>query len=282
MDELVMDDDVGTVVIEDVTTEGPAESEIQDPDAPDPDDPTVIPVDPPGDGDQGLLPGRPGGLPRAERTGSAAIQKSLTLAGDGYRGLCLQFVRLCFGVPARHRSAHDAWVAARVRHPGSGTDAPAGTAVFWNITAGKNAPYDHVAISLGGGVCRSTSVTASGIGNVRIADLTARWRMAPYGWTEDLNGYRIVGGGRPPKVVVAQGAAGLKNGDRGPRVKALQQALNRWRSDLPALVADGVFGDLTERRLREWQTRNRGGAYPAAAQIDGVAGPLTLAALDLA
>lgn len=134
-------------------------------------------------------------LPAAPFTGQAAIDRALAISGDGYRGMCLKYVRTCYGVPAVEASARDAWRNARTRHPGDGTDTPAGYPVFWDITSGQNAPYDHVAISLGNGMCRSTSVTSAGIGNVRIADLTRSWGMRPYGWTEDINGYSVATGG---------------------------------------------------------------------------------------
>lgn len=50
---------------------------------------------------------------------------------------------------------------------------------------------------------------------------------------------------------------GLKLGDRGNAVKALQQALNKWSPAL-ALTEDGIFGSRTEAALK---------TYQAAAQV---------------
>lgn len=73
----------------------------------------------------------------------------------------------------------------------------------------------------------------------------------------------------------------LARGSRGKAVKALQRELNRWKTSLPKLRVDGNYGALTERRVAEWQRRNHGGAYPAWAAVDGIAGPVTLDALGL-
>lgn len=123
--------------------------------------------------------------------GQAAVDRANAISGDDYRGLCLQFVRTCFGIPGKCASAHDAWFTSQLRHPGDPENAPAGYPIFWDITSGSNAPYDHVAISLGGGMCRSTSVTSAGIGNIGIVALGKKWGMTPYGWTEDINGYSV-------------------------------------------------------------------------------------------
>lgn len=61
----------------------------------------------------------------------------------------------------------------------------------------------------------------------------------------------------------------------------LQRTLNRWRTSLPRLRVDSDYGDLTAARVTEWQRRNRGGAYPWRARIDGQAGPLTTNGLGM-
>ena len=58
--------------------------------------------------------------------------------------------------------------------------------------------------------------------------------------------------------------ATLKKGSRGPEVKALQQKLN--------LMADGIYGPLTEEAVKEFQKSH-------GLTVDGIAGPKTLAAL---
>lgn len=59
-------------------------------------------------------------------------------------------------------------------------------------------------------------------------------------------------------------------------VLRLQKAMNEWRSDLPNLIADGSFGNLSLRKVRELQTRNKKGAYWKAGGrvVDGIPGPI--------
>lgn len=63
-------------------------------------------------------------------------------------------------------------------------------------------------------------------------------------------------------------------------VKELQRNLNLWKTDLPKLRVDGDYGTLTKNRVKEWQRRNKGGAYKGTL-IDGEAGPLTCAGLKI-
>jgi hypothetical protein len=67
----------------------------------------------------------------------------------------------------------------------------------------------------------------------------------------------------------ATGPALLRRGARGEAVRDLQTALTARGYPL---AADGVFGPATEAAVKAFQSRNRLG-------IDGIAGPLTLAAL---
>ena len=64
-------------------------------------------------------------------------------------------------------------------------------------------------------------------------------------------------------------------------VKDLQRNLNLWKSDLPDLRVDGDYGNLTKARVKEWQKRNKGGAYKGI-YLDGDAGPLTTKGLGIA
>ncbi len=58
----------------------------------------------------------------------------------------------------------------------------------------------------------------------------------------------------------------LKRGSKGDQVKRLQQALGT--------DADGIFGGGTEEALKEFQKQN-------GLAVDGIAGPATLARMDL-
>jgi peptidoglycan/xylan/chitin deacetylase (PgdA/CDA1 family) len=62
----------------------------------------------------------------------------------------------------------------------------------------------------------------------------------------------------------------IRRGERGDRVRLLQEALQACGYDL---TADGVFGPLTESAVKEFQSEN--GLY-----ADGIAGPATLRELS--
>lgn len=63
----------------------------------------------------------------------------------------------------------------------------------------------------------------------------------------------------------------LKKGHRGASVVTLQIALNRHGY---GLIADGIFGTLTEEALKDFQRRN-------GLTADGIAGPKSWQALDV-
>lgn len=107
-------------------------------------------------------------------------------------GWCEKFVRTCFGFGQKYGSALQAWEDTKLRHKDI-VNAPAGVPIFWNLHP-KHAlhKYGHVAISVGGGYCISTSVGSNkSIGKVGIAELTKAWGMSPLGWTEDYHGQRV-------------------------------------------------------------------------------------------
>ncbi|WP_165962788.1 peptidoglycan DD-metalloendopeptidase family protein [Occultella glacieicola] len=62
--------------------------------------------------------------------------------------------------------------------------------------------------------------------------------------------------------------------------KRLQAALNGWAG--ADLTVDGDYGRVTAARVLEVMTRNHGGAYPAAAALDGEPGPLFCRMLGIA
>ena len=81
---------------------------------------------------------------------------------------------------------------------------------------------------------------------------------------------------KPPAAVKPAG-----NSDYKAWVKNLQRNLNLWKSDLPDLRLDGDYGTATRNRIKDWQRRNKGGAYKGI-YIDGDAGPLTTKGLGIA
>lgn len=200
------------------------------------------------------------------RRATAAIGK-----GSEFAGMCEKFTRGHFGFPARYGSAKLAYQASK-RDGKVHVDynAPAGVPVFWDILSGKNAPYDHVAISVGGGYCISTSAGPGGtVAKVSIRDLTQRWGMRYLGWTEFYHGQRVYtpkgsGAGttpvpsyKYPNVEVGTGASELKSA---------------WYQLLGALGYKGA----TWARVQSWLKAS--GEYKG--RIDNDFGPLSVAALQ--
>jgi hypothetical protein len=112
-------------------------------------------------------------------------------------GMCAQWTRQQFGVPALgdfdgdgDADAVDMWKACVLKHHADSEPVPpAGVPVFWS---GGSKGHGHAAVSLGGGMVRSTDAwTAGQIGTVPISEVTRRWGMPYLGWTEDLYGHEI-------------------------------------------------------------------------------------------
>lgn len=109
--------------------------------------------------------------------------------------LCLSFVRQAFGLdypagwPTSSRNAGTAWDRAKYKHATSNPDAiPAGVPVFWELPS----VADHVAFSLGHGLCISTDARRAGHADVVTIDsITRAWGGKLLGWTEDLIGERV-------------------------------------------------------------------------------------------
>lgn len=173
-------------------------------------------------------------------------------------GWCEMFVRTCFGFPAKYGSALQAWNATKRRHSNI-NDAPAGVPIFWRLhKANPNYGLGHVAISVGGGYCISTSVGANkSIGKVRIADLTRAWGMTPLGWTEDYHGKTVW---TPPAPAPAPKPGKAPRQGRPP---GLPQDF--------ILVANGLFGFHTVWAL---QKKLRDAGYKKL-KLDGDFGPVS-------
>lgn len=246
------------------------------------------------------------------RTVSERIAHATRMIGNrNYGGWCEKFVRECFGFPARNASATIAWNRTKYRHRDI-NNAPAGVPIFWELhPANRNYGLGHVALSVGGGYCISTSVGPGGaIGKVRIADLTRSWGMTPRGWTEDYHGKRIY---TPPKA--SQPTPGKSkrvphtdftvtvDGNFGFYTKSALQNVLRHRGYRTHTVdgsfgrhsimslqrflraegqrghaVDGRWGTHTTRSLQQW-LRSQG--YKGHA-VDGKFGPHTIRSLQQA
>jgi len=67
----------------------------------------------------------------------------------------------------------------------------------------------------------------------------------------------------------------LMKGSKGEAVRQLQENLIALGFQLPKYGADGIFGDETEKAVKDFQ-------YTWGLTVDGIAGPETMAAMDQA
>jgi hypothetical protein len=116
----------------------------------------------------------------------AAAQRSSVNAP----GRCLEWSREQAGIPSKYADATTAWEHATGRRPAD-TSPPRGAAVYWT---GGSSGYGHIAISLGGGMVRSSDAGGTGqVATVRISKLSSDWNLQYAGWANSINGYRIPG-----------------------------------------------------------------------------------------
>lgn len=200
---------------------------------------------------------------------SAVAAKAASFIGKGteHSGMCERFTRTCFGFPARFASAKLAYQASKAAGAiHTDTNPPAGVPVFWDILTGVNAPYDHVAVSVGGGYCVSTSAgPGRTVAKVKIADLTRAWGMRYLGWAEWYHGQRVY---TPPAKGSASGT-GYPTTNVGTGAADLKSA---WYRLLGAL---GYTGSTAVRQQR-WLAKS--GHYTG--RIDGNFGPMSIGALQ--
>jgi hypothetical protein len=129
------------------------------------------------------------------RVGKAAAdwgRANSEVAPDGLNWFrrCKMFVRLCFAVPSDGTpDAGRAWDQADFRHrEGNPMAIPAWVPVFWE----QPTVADHVALSIGGGLCLSNDFLRGGRVDVcKIDDITRGWGGTLLGWTEDIDGVRV-------------------------------------------------------------------------------------------
>lgn len=187
---------------------------------------------------------------------SAARARSFTTWKVGY---CLNFTWHCIDYPnsAGLASANAAWNDSSMRVT-NGSTPPAGAPVYWG-----GGQYGHIAISLGGGNCRSTDYPSKGrIGTVSIKSLTRLWRLTYRGWSRDYGDKPILGlqvaSAYPAAMSVdlkapitrTNLAYGKTNADVARYEKALWNFLGGvYRASIlkdKAAVGDQYYGNLTQ------------------------------------
>lgn len=110
--------------------------------------------------------------------------------------MCLGFVRNMLTPTVNSGyylpNATSAWTHAQKKHT-TGTP-PAGAPVYWRWVAPDGRDLGHIALSIGGGYCRTTDYPSSGqVGTALISSLAARKGLTYRGWSEDYAGLLIRG-----------------------------------------------------------------------------------------
>lgn len=204
-------------------------------------------------------------------SGKAAAAKANSIS-RGYGGECLKFVRTSWNVPAKYPSAKSAWANAKKKHAGL-SRIPVGAPLFMSHPRSK---YGHVVVYLGGSSIRSTNSATNRVSTYSIATWQ-KWGYTIQGWTEDLNGVDLpidpTPLAKPPSGTPKPGNVVLNKGDRGPRVRNLQNGLNSHFPNYSNIKVDGIFGINTENTVKEFQGRT-------GLKKDGIVGPATTSMLN--
>lgn len=191
-------------------------------------------------------------------TPQQAVAKANSIT-RGYGGLCLQFVRTCFAIPAKYGSAREAWNRATTRHAGADLSrCPVGAPLFLDSAKSK---YGHVAIYMGNGQMRTTNSATNRVSTVSIAS----WLKAGYwvlGWTQDLNGHSIPGldplpipAAPQPRPVLSTPAVGVRAWQHWLRSNfpAYRKQVTVRRGEL--IDVDNLWGPQSAAWTRVFQAR---------------------------
>lgn len=198
-------------------------------------------------------PGRDRGV--GLRGPDASVSKARAFTTYLPVGMCCNFVWNCIAAPHRFGlpDANAAWSRATQRR--SGTDAPAGTPVYW--AGGK---HGHIALSVGGGRVRSTDWPAKGkVGEVDIDEMTRTWGIAYRGWSADFAGTPIPGLGGQPATLLAASAIddeAIRPGKRNAAVRRFNKAL--W---------DSMPADYRAAHQKAWMSEAADLYGPVAQQV---------------
>lgn len=173
-------------------------------------------------------------------------------------GMCLNFCWVCVDYPnsAGLYDANAAWNRATMkRYTGN---PPAGAMVYWAVGS-----HGHIAVSLGGGMVRSTDWPSKGrVGNVSISRLSSAWGARYRGWSADYAGKGIPGlvnvtypGTMAVDLASVIKASNLRPGARNNDVARFERALwnalgGPYRASIlanKAQVGDGFYGTITQK-----------------------------------
>lgn len=182
-------------------------------------------------------------------------------------------------------AAGKSWHAGKVGKTAHNNDNAIGIEIENNGTGEKySANAYNSAVALAGELVKEFGLSINDVlGHKEIAIPRGRKIDPSFGmdkFRDDVRDY-IKGGKIDVKPAASKPAAKpAKDSPYKAWVKTLQRNLNLWKSDLPNLRVDGDYGTLTRNRVKEWQKRNKGGAYKGI-YIDGDAGPITTKGLGI-
>lgn len=164
----------------------------------------------------------------------------------GYAGLCLEFAREAYGIPAKYEDAITAWKNAKHKHVTTDlSGAPIGALLFMD----GQSPHGHVCIKASATTVRTTDSVVGHPMTYTIATMDKAYRFL--GWSEDLNGVRVAG------LENTNAPAKASNADAGGvDVRDLQRRLNLVFPSYSRLNVDGVYGPLTKAVVKEFQKRS--------------------------
>lgn len=177
----------------------------------------------------------------------------------GYGGLCLQFVRLCYGVGPKYVSAISAWNNAKYKHRTSSTKSiPKGAPIFFS-----GSKYGHVAVYAGNGLMRTTRASTGRIHTMRVATWLA-YGYKLLGWTEDLNGVRVITPAKKPSPSKPKAKDTLKlDGYLGPAT------IKKWQKVMGTPV-DGKISAGDSKLVRAVQKHLNKKGYKLVVDGSGI------------
>jgi hypothetical protein len=178
------------------------------------------------------------------RTGQAAIDYARAQTSMAQSGMCLQFTRECFAVPALYGSAVDAGYACNAKHPGDWSPPPATPVWFRSPSI-----YDHVCFYVS-----ASEVISTYNADVRtyssLRDVEVKFDAQYVGWGEDINEVHILGAATPdppPPLDQEDTMLGLARLDGSPDVYVGDGITRRWvqsqdeLNDLQYKIRTGYF-----------------------------------------
>lgn len=200
------------------------------------------------------------------RTGDAAIawgKYQVNHPSRNWYRLCLVFVQGCCAVPPKEPNAGSDWDHAPDKHyVNHGSEIPAAVPVHWETSS----VADHIAFSIGGGLCLSTDAARTGrVDIVSIDSITRNWNCRLQGWTPWIEGVRVWTPPKPgnlPQVSLAYVVEAARKDPRAKQgvgvhpihVRRLELAL-RGEGLLSRYYGDGSYGSTTIGAYAAWQKR---------------------------